>query len=87
MARRVQLCRGSIIAVTAPAAMPRPMETASPVSFIFLTPFGDSMPKGHGLLHGKIMEGKKQLIVKMVLFSWDSVWYNKEKVLEGILCL
>lgn len=63
------------------------MEIAIPESLIFLTPFVISMPKGLPVLYGKIMEGKKQVFAKMVLFSRDSVWYNKEKVLEGILCL
>jgi len=46
---------GSIIAVTAPAAKPTPMEIASPVSFMAIPPFGSSMPEKGRILSEKTM--------------------------------
>ena len=50
----VGLFLGIISTATAPAAAPRPMVTAHPVTFMFLTPFGNSMPWAKKIISGKV---------------------------------
>ena len=76
---RFMLILGSIMAVTAPAATPTPMEMASPVSFITFPPFGISMPSRGEDLSGKVcgtincclqMKERKRNVIPSQLASW-----------------
>ena len=52
--RRVGLFLGIIMIATAPTAAPTPIVIAKPFAFIFIPPFGISMPPGKKFTCGKI---------------------------------